>query len=428
MKIEQLYNKFLECVSVSTDSRSIEEGAMYFALKGDNFDGNKFAQQAKEKGTRYCIVDNSEISEQDSDFILVDDVLNTLQALAKHHRQQLKYPIIALTGSNGKTTTKELIYAVLSKKYKVKATIGNLNNHIGVPLTLLRFRPDDDFGIVEMGANHQKEIIFLCSIAQPDYGLITNFGKAHLEGFGSIEGVIKGKSELYDYLKSNNKTAFINSNDTIQTEKIGSYDKVISFGSDVQNDISIQFISANPFVNVKFKDVVISSHLIGSYNYANIAVAIALGDYFKVNLKGIENGIENYSPDNNRSQIIEKANNKIILDAYNANPTSMLAALENFKNLEAKQKFLFLGDMFELGNTSTKEHQAIVDYIESNFETSTVFLTGKHFASTIAKSNIKTYNSFDDLKAELKHHSIKNASILIKGSRGMALERVLEIL
>ncbi len=296
--------------------------------------------------------------------ILVEDVLDTLQELATYHRNEIKIPIIALTGSNGKTTTKELINAVLATTYKVKATIGNLNNHIGVPLTLLSFSEDLDFGIVEMGANHQNEIAFLCNIAQPDYGLITNFGKAHLEGFGSIEGVIKAKSELYNYLKQNNKTVFINSNDPEQLKQIGDYVNIITFGSNENNDCTITFEEANPYVSINCNNLKIESQLIGDYNYGNIAVAIAIGTYFKVNAESIKKAIESYQPDNNRSEIIEKGTTKIILDAYNANPTSMLAAIKNLKQLKDENKYLFLGDMFELGTEAEKEHQAIVNFLE----------------------------------------------------------------
>jgi UDP-N-acetylmuramoyl-tripeptide--D-alanyl-D-alanine ligase len=347
--------------------------------------------------------------------------------LANYHRKSIDIPIISLTGSNGKTTTKELIFSVLSSQYKVKATIGNLNNHIGVPLTLLRFTKDLDFGIVEMGANHKKEIEFLSNIAQPDYGLITNFGKAHLEGFGSVEGVTKGKSELYDYLKAHDKTAFINTDDEKQIEQIGNYKNTITFGTDAKNDCIIESKSANPLVSLSYDETEINSQLIGDYNYGNIAVAVALGKHFNVSTKNIKEAIEKYQPDNNRSEIINKDTNKIILDAYNANPTSMLAALKNLKQLESKSKYLFLGDMFELGDDAEKEHQAITDYVEANFENN-IFLVGENFYQTRTKMGTHTFSNFDDLKSRLKTLQLNNATILIKGSRGMVLERILEII
>ncbi|MBU2928819.1 UDP-N-acetylmuramoyl-tripeptide--D-alanyl-D-alanine ligase [Winogradskyella psychrotolerans] len=423
MKIDDLYQKFKSCSTVSTDTRKLKQDCMYFALKGDNFDGNKFVSKAFEGGAKFCIVDDSDAVINDN-CLYVDDVLSTLQKLATYHRNAIKIPIISLTGSNGKTTTKELINAVLSTTYSVRATIGNLNNHIGVPLTLLRFSEDLDFGIVEMGANHQNEIEFLCGIAQPDYGLITNFGKAHLEGFGSVEGVIKAKSELYDYLKLHKKTAFINEDDEKQVIQIGNYTNTVSFGSSLNNEYTITFESAKPYVTLSHDDVKIESQLIGDYNYSNIAVAVAIGKHFKVSTANIKKAIEAYQPDNNRSEIIEKGTTKIILDAYNANPTSMMAALKNLKQLRAENKFLFLGDMFELGTEAEKEHQAIVNFIELNFGKG-VYIIGKNFYKTITNNSTQKFSSFEDLQPILKNINLNNSTVLIKGSRGMALERIM---
>jgi UDP-N-acetylmuramoyl-tripeptide--D-alanyl-D-alanine ligase len=426
MEIESLYRKFKKSNSVSTDTRKLPKDCMYFALKGDNFDGNKFVTQAFERGAKYCVIDNEDLI-INKNCILVDDVLTTLQRLATFHRKSIGIPIIALTGSNGKTTTKELIHSVLSSQYKVKATQGNLNNHIGVPLTLLRFTEDLDFGIVEMGANHQKEIEFLSSIARPDYGLITNFGKAHLEGFCGVEGIIKGKSELYDFLRANDKTVFINTKDEKQNKQIGSYTKTITFGANATNDCILQFISANPLVSMRYNNTQINSQLIGDYNYENIAVAVAIGEKFKVSTQNIKDAIESYRPDNNRSEIIKKGTTKIILDAYNANPTSMLAALKNLKQLDTVNKYLFLGDMFELGNAAEFEHQAIVNYVETNFENH-IFLIGKNFFKTTTKKSTHKFSGFEDLIPTLKTLKLNNSIILIKGSRGMALERILDIM
>jgi len=398
---------------------------MFFALKGDHFNGNEFSQEALNSGAKYCIVDEKEFVIDDR-CILVNDVLQTLQQLSTHHRTVLALPIIALTGSNGKTTTKELINAVLSTTYKTSATKGNLNNHIGVPLTLLNMTKETEIGIVEMGANHPKEIEFLCTIALPDFGLITNFGKAHLEGFGSIEGVITSKSELYEHLKLHSKLIFVNENDPIQIKQTAAYSNLYKFGSSENTDTKIELVNTQPYVTINYGDQLIQSHLAGTYNFNNIAVAIAIGSYFKVENQQIGSAIKNYMPTNNRSQVLQKDSNTIIMDAYNANPTSMLAALENFKQLEQDRKVMFLGDMFELGQTAHNEHQSIVDYLEKN-GLGEVHLVGKNFYGTdINDSNIKKFESFDDLKQHLQTNTIRDSFLLIKGSRGMALERVLE--
>ncbi|MEZ4797637.1 MAG: UDP-N-acetylmuramoyl-tripeptide--D-alanyl-D-alanine ligase [Flavobacteriaceae bacterium] len=424
MNIEELHKIFLKSNSVSTDTRKVKENDLFFALKGDNFNGNKFAKDAIEKGASYVVIDEEAYRKNDQ-YILVDDVLKTLQQLANYHRNFLGIKIIALTGSNGKTTTKELINAVLSKTYKTTATVGNLNNHIGVPLTLLSMDTSTEIGIVEMGANHLKEIEFLCSIAQPDFGYITNFGKAHLEGFGGVEGVIKGKSELYQYLKANSKLIFINYEDEKQKELLKDYHNTYSFGSSITTDAAITFLEANPFVVSKFKNEVIKSQLIGSYNFTNISAAIAIGNYFDVDASFIKEAIEQYIPSNNRSQIITKGTNKIILDAYNANPTSMKAALDNFAQLNDTYKVAILGDMFELGTDAVQEHQYIADYA-TNLNLNELHLVGENFYGTKTKSN--TYKSFNEFIQISKLSSISHATILIKGSRGMALERVLEFL
>lgn len=425
MNIVELHKLFLSYPNISTDTRKISENCIFFALKGDNFNGNEYASSAIEKGAKYAVVDDEKYAFSDN-HILVENVLDTLQKLATQHRKHTDVKVIGLTGSNGKTTTKELINAVLSKKYKTVATRGNLNNHIGVPLTLLSIKPDTEIAVVEMGANHQEEIRFLCEIAQPDYGYITNFGKAHIEGFGSEEGVIKGKSELYDYLLSHNKATFLNADDPIQIEKLGSYINKFGFSIDKQEYYKIEFLSANPFVQLKVEGVTIHSKLIGSYNFTNCAAAVLMGKYLNVSIQEIKAAIETYAPENNRSQLLEKNGHQIILDAYNANPTSMQAALENFKAINGGNKIVFLGDMFELGTTAAAEHQNIGDLAEQ-FDFTDAYLIGENFMGIT--TSLKTFESFDTFSGYLKKNPIsKKGNILIKGSRGMALERVLEIL
>lgn len=419
MNIAQLYQLYSETYLVDTDTRKIRKGSMFFCLKGDNFNGNEFAADALKSGANYVVIDEEKYK-IDSKTILVENVLETLQKLANFHRKQLTIPIISLTGSNGKTTTKELINAVLSKKYATAATAGNLNNHIGVPLTLLSMTPKTEIGIVEMGANHLKEIEFLCKIAEPTYGLITNFGKAHLEGFGNVEGVIKAKSELYDFLRLNKGIVFINTDDELQVKQSAGIN-AIEFNNNV-----VKFMEANPFVKVQFKNTLIESNLIGKYNYNNIAVAVAVGNYFDISENDIKMAIENYTPVNNRSQLIQKGSNKIILDAYNANPSSMQAALENFAQLKDENKVVFLGDMFELGNDSEAEHKKIANLVAS-YHFSKVFLIGKAFSATGAK-NAFVSESYESFKNSTNYSNINNATILIKGSRGMALERLLDLL
>ncbi|MFY8068485.1 MAG: UDP-N-acetylmuramoyl-tripeptide--D-alanyl-D-alanine ligase [Flavobacterium sp.] len=427
MTIDKIHSLFLECNSVATDTRKIEKDSLFVALKGEKFDANTFTKEALEKGAKYVIIDNANYY-LDHRTILVENALETLQELAKYHRTFLAIPIIALTGSNGKTTTKELIHAVLSQQYKTLATIGNLNNHIGVPLTLLRLTKETEIGIVEMGANHQQEIAFLCSIAQPDFGYITNFGKAHLEGFGGVEGVIKGKSELYDFLSETNKTVFVNIDDPIQNQKTTNGKRYTFSALNTDANVSIESIKADPMVTIGYNGLVINSNLIGLYNANNINAAITIGNYFKVEGIDIKKAIENYIPENNRSQLIQKNGNEIILDAYNANPSSMNAALTNFIQLEQTNKIALLGDMFELGTESPEEHAKIIELLTSQSQITTYFVGNDFYNNQINQPHLKFFKTFEDFSSFLKSNIPSKSLILIKGSRGMALERTLDFI
>ena len=427
MTIQEIHELFLTCTKVSIDTRKIEPNSFFVALKGDRFDANTFAAEALKKGAAYVIIDNSDYY-IDHRTILVENSLVALQELAKFHRNYLKLPIIALTGSNGKTTTKELINVVLSKKFTTVATVGNLNNHIGVPLTLLSFTSKTEIGIVEMGANHQKEIEFLCEIAQPDYGYITNFGKAHLEGFGGVEGVIKGKSEMYSYLKSNQKKVFVNLDDAIQNDKTAGFNRITFSQKDEKATVFIKSVSANPFVKIEALGVVIDSHLIGLYNANNINAAITIGVHFGVLVNDIKDAIESYVPENNRSQLMTKGSNEIILDAYNANPSSMKVALENFIQLGKTNQMVVVGDMYELGVESLAEHKEIVRFLSDHSSFECHFVGKDFFANAVDNERFHFYSSFEDFARYLASNRIENKMLLIKGSRGMALERTLDYL
>ncbi|HEY0092201.1 MAG TPA: UDP-N-acetylmuramoyl-tripeptide--D-alanyl-D-alanine ligase [Flavobacterium sp.] len=427
MDIKDIHQIFLACGSVSIDTRKIKPSTLFVAIKGERFDGNTFAAEALESGASHVIIDDDQYY-IDTRTILVSNSLETLQQLSSYHRSYLKLPIIGLTGSNGKTTTKELMHVVLSQKFNCKATFGNLNNHIGVPLTLLSFDEKTEIGIVEMGANHQKEIEFLCKIAMPDFGYITNFGKAHLEGFGGAEGVIKGKSEMYDYLRSNGKIAIINLDDPIQVQKSEGIAHC-SFGYNrSEADLVIDEIAASPFVSVQYSGTSVKSNLIGLYNANNIIASIAVGRYFGIDDKKIKTAIENYIPENNRSQLIQKGNNEIILDAYNANPSSMAAALDNLRQLKKPNKIAILGDMFELGDESLVEHKNIVGIASKDESTRFLFVGPDFFSSKSLSERLEFFESFDRLSEYLSQNHFQNSVILIKGSRGMALERVVDLL
>jgi len=427
MELNQIHKLFLACSAVSTDTRNISQNAFFFALKGPNFNANTFAAQALESGARYAVIDEV-VQPINNSFILVENVLKTLQDLARFHRDYLGLPVVALTGSNGKTTTKELINAALKQRFKTIATIGNLNNHIGVPLTLLSMNADTEVGVVEMGANHANEIALLCSIAKPNVGYITNFGKAHLEGFGSEQGVLVAKSELYDYLKANKGLIIMNSDDVKQEKQVGRYSNTFSFSEYKQASVNISLLDSQPFLNVSLVDIVIKTHLVGVYNFHNIAAALAVGSFFNLTPQQLKSGIEAYVPANNRSQIIQQNSNQILLDAYNANPSSMEVALENFKGTQNSNKLAILGDMFELGANSAKEHLEIVNQAILTKGCVFYFIGSLFFEQKIAHSTFLFFETFKELQSHLEEITISNTSILIKGSRGMALERVLELI
>ncbi len=427
MNIEQLYNIFLEHPAISTDTRKLTPDSLFFALKGEHFNGNKFAKQALDQGVAYAIIDEKEYVTGDKT-ILVDNTLESLQKLAAFHRSKLTIPVIGISGSNGKTTSKELIHAVLAEKYNVFSTLGNLNNHIGVPLSVLQITPQHEIAVIEMGANHVGEIQQLCTISQPNYGLITNVGKAHLEGFGNFENVIKAKTELYRYVEQQDGLVFINFNNT--TLKAHAHNiRQYSYGTNQQANIHTTFIVANPYVKLYWEDkkTIIESKLIGKYNFENILCALAVGDYFQVNAEQIKHAVETYFPSNSRSEFIHKEDNTIILDAYNANPTSMIAALENFNLMQSTNKVVMLGDMLELGAYKKMEHEKIIEFLNtSNYNQ--VFLVGSNFYEANTRKDFLTFKSSQQLRDYLKTNPLHNALILVKGSRGTQMEHVLSSL
>lgn len=423
--IETLYSYFLKSMSVCTDTRKAKKDNIFFALKGDNFNGNLFALKALEAGASLAVIDE-DVSSEDERLFKVDDVLTTLQALAKHHRQQFKIPFIAITGSNGKTTTKELVSTVLASHYKTYTTEGNLNNHIGVPLTILSVKPDAEMAVIEMGANHQKEIQSYCQYTLPTYGIITNCGKAHLEGFGGIEGVKKGKGELFDFLRNNKGTAFVYWDfDYLQKMSKG-VETIVKYGT--QEGIVIgKAKESNPFLSVEItndSDIqLIQTNLVGDYNLSNVLTAIVVGKHFNVPDNKIKSAIEDYVPSNSRSQLIQKGTNRIILDAYNANPSSMKLAIENFAKLQSSNKILMLGGMMELGEESVAEHHAIVDLI-NQYHWKKVVLVGGDF-SKISHHHLYFENS--TIAADwFAQQNFTDSNILVKGSRSMKMEKVLE--
>ncbi len=421
MDVVKFYNLFIESnFSFTTDSRSIEKGAFFFALKGENFNGNIYANQALADGAEYAVIDEDQ--GDDPRLILVDDVLHFMQLVSHFHRSCYDIPVIAICGSNGKTTSKNLIRQILQKKYRTHSTQGNFNNHIGVPITLLQMPINTEIAVIELGTNNPGEIEALCKIADPNYGLITNIGKEHLEGFGTLEAVAKEESEIYHYILKNGGSIFLNTDDDWLTRMSRSLTEKITYS---KKDVVIK--SLVPTISFKYKTQDFSSKLMGDYNLDNILLAIAIGEHFDVDLEHIKEAISEYQPDNNRSQLIEQNGKTIILDAYNANPSSMQVAIKNFSLLPQKKKILILGDMFEMGPTADQEHLDLLLWC-NQFNFHTIYALGDHFASTSDKTDSITPYSMEDLGEVLKTEDLQNAAFLIKGSRGMKMERVLDYL
>jgi UDP-N-acetylmuramoyl-tripeptide--D-alanyl-D-alanine ligase len=421
----ELYRYFTKYPHISTDTRKLKEQSIFFALSGPNFNGNQFAKTAIESGCAFAVIDQPEYQLNDK-YLLVEDVLKSLQQLALYHRKQMNAKIIAITGSNGKTTTKELLFQVLSRKYNTLATIGNLNNHIGVPLTLLQLNSHHEIAIIEMGASKQGDIKELVEIAEPDFGLITNIGKAHLEGMGGFDGVIKTKTELYDFIRQAKNTLFVNTIHTVFQEKSKGIPQ-FTFGNDESNDVIGNYLGTSPYVHLKWKSKneinvhEVNTQLMGGYNYENILAAIAVGVFFEIPSTLISEAIASYKPTNNRSQLLKTENNSLVLDAYNANPTSMEAALLNFKALPAANKVVVIGKMMELGETSSIEHQKIVQLIkECNF--SKVFLIGEPYQEFEIDDSLKVFENVKVAISYFENTPLKGCTILIKGSRANQLE------
>ena len=450
MNLKEIYKIFCENPKICTDSRKITPGCIFFALKGEIYNGNKFAKAAINKGAKYAIIDDEKFLSKKT--ILVNDTKRTLQELAKYHRNQINIPLIGITGTNGKTTTKELLYTILSKKYKTYATKGNLNSQIGLPLSILEIASYHEIAVIEMGADRIGEIKNLCEIAKPNSGIITNIGKAHLEGFGSFEGVIKAKTELYDFLKKNNGVQFVNGDDNLLVKKSRRKNS-ITYGKETKSNFLAKLTSSFPFVSIKIKDTAIESHLVGKFQYDNIVAASCIGSFYNVSLENIKKSIESYIPKNNRTELIETKNNHIILDAYNANPSSMESMIDSFIKLNKQKKMCILGEMRELGSYSEKEHLKLIKKMKTSGLES-IFI-GKEYLNLFTENkstwkynnwniNLKDVDLVDeteiknikkniflstaDLIENISDYDLKNRTILIKGSRGLCLENIVKYL
>jgi len=428
IQIHELYDLYLKHRKISTDSRDIKAGDLFFALKGENFNGNKFALDAVQNGASFAIVDEA-IEGDHSQILYTENSLQTLQDLAQLHRRNLNIPVIGITGTNGKTTTKELVYSVLSRRFKTFATVGNLNNHIGVPLSILSIDESCEIAVIEMGANHIGEIEFLCGISNPGFGLITNIGIAHIEGFGSLEGIIEAKTELYKYIEGSNGIVFINIMDDLLLQHAGKLKKE-TYGPDLRADCVTQLIFAHPALQVGWTkgniNYTINSNLYGSYNFQNISAAIIIGNHFEVAPEDIKAGIESYHPENNRSQLIKTSNNTLFMDAYNANPSSMELAIQNFHSIPDKNKVLILGDMMELGDVTQQEHQKVIELAQS-FHFKKLIFVGEYFNKLLTSKELG-FPNVQEARSWLLSNPLEGCSILIKGSRKIELEKLLEVL
>ena len=424
--VEQVYNAFLSCdQKVTTDTRNIGKNDLFFALKGPNFNGNKFAKKALELGAKYAVIDEKEYFIEGKTF-LVENVLETLQSLARFHREKINIPVVAITGTNGKTTTKELLGAVLTSQYNILITKGNLNNHIGVPLTILQLNKEHEIAVIEMGASKIGDIKELVEIALPNYGIITNIGKAHLEGFGDVETIKKTKFELYDFIIENKGAVVVNNEDELLTSYIPKDIEKFTYGFS-KADVTGKVVRQTPTLEVELSieenaPNMVKTNLLGAYNQNNILAAACVGKLFKVSKENIEQSIANYSPTNNRSQLVKTSKNTVIADCYNANPTSTMESLISFNQIESSQKLVILGDMLELGSSSEVEHQAIVDYLESN--SLKAILVGTCYQKT--KSGFTTFKDTLELIPFLKQNGLENSLVLLKGSRGIKLEMLLK--
>ncbi len=422
--IEKIYQLYSQKYLVTTDSRKVEPGCVFVALKGEHFDGNDFAYQVANDNIAACVIADRKDLPQHERLFIVDDSLTALQELAKLHREKCKTPIIGITGTNGKTTTKELVASVLSQKYNIIYTQGNFNNHLGVPLTLLQIKPETEIAVVEMGANHPKEIELLCSLAQPNFGIITNIGKAHIEGFGSFEGVVKTKNELYDYLKNTNGKVFLNNDNPLLKELAHDLTSV-SYGKDDSADYKASILSSNPYLSIKWNGKEINTNLVGDYNFENVMAAITVGCCFNIEQELIIKALENYSPTNNRSQFIKTEKNEVVMDAYNANPVSMTNSVRNFRNISDENHLLILGDMKELGNESVNEHQEILNLVkELGFNN--VILVGSEFNKV--NSGFVSFLNVEELISHINNNEIRGKKILIKGSHSIHLEKIINLL
>ena len=422
--IEKIYQFYSQRYLVTTDSRKVEPGCVFVALKGEHFDGNDFAYQVASDNIAACVIADRKDLPQHERLFIVDDSLTALQELAKLHRERCNTPIIGITGTNGKTTTKELVASVLSQKYNIIYTQGNFNNHLGVPLTLLQIKPETEIAVVEMGANHPKEIELLCSLAQPNFGIITNIGKAHIEGFGSFEGVIKTKNELYDYLRNTKGKVFLNNDNPLLKELAHDLTSV-SYGKDDSADYKASILSSNPYLSIKWNGMEINTNLVGDYNFENVMAAITVGCYFNIEQELIIKALENYTPTNNRSQFIKTEKNEVVMDAYNANPVSMSNSVRNFRNISDDNHLLILGDMKELGNESMNEHQEILNLVkELGFNN--VILVGSEFNKI--NNGFISFLNVEELISHINNNEIRGKKILIKGSHSIHLEKIINLL